>query len=300
MKLPEQDHEYNSDTDEQTQSTDTETPCENVEPEAIPTQIELITQWRNNLKHMLRDLGIVSVDGELRDDLKDITPECAEKLNYLHKTNKQLDLNEDFFLSESGFIKYRSAHFIVTDFMTKKYQQDKKENKVKFYFFAHNKHTKQQEETIPWLFSIVHFMLLIFIVGLFVFGSGLLLLKTQWNGLVQILIFLIGLFCFRHTVDSINIFKHSALTPVRFIISLLSISLLKTFFYGLIFISIPILIVMKQHPFWIDDVIIVGMGLLSFRLYRGSDWCSKEIENQSDGVEVSETLTNKDTLEVIR
>jgi len=297
VKLPGQDCEYNLNTDEQTKATDTETPYENSEPESIPTQIELITQWRNNLKCMLQDLGIVSSDGILRADLKDITPECTEKLNYLHKTNEQLDLNEDFSLSESGFIKYKSAHFIVIDFMTKKYQQDKKENKVKFYFFARYKHIKQETEIMPWSFSIVHFLLLIFTIGLFVFGAGELLQKTQGNGLLQIFIFLIGFLCLRHAVDSIKIFKNTALTPIRFIISLLSISLLKTFFYGLMFISIPILIVMKQHPFWIDDVIIVGMGALFFRIYLGSDWCLKKIENKNDGVK---ELANEEILEVIK
>lgn len=254
-------------------------------PESLPpreevSQLELMKQWRVNLEHLQEELGIPACNSITADELKDITPDITEKLDYLKKTDELLQQHDDFALSEAGFNKYKNAHLLVVNFLTQVYQQKKEQEEVgpvKFYFFSRAKHIKQQAKTIPWSFALFHLILLVITSLVLLAGAAIIAVITQNNGIVWALLFLTFLNFFFIAKSKIKTYKVTAFTPVRFIISLLSICSLTVVLYALFFMAIPSLIAWEVKPYWRDDILIIGLALFSFILFGHSHEDNKEV-----------------------
>ena len=242
-------------------------------PRTELSQLELMEQWRCNLVYLREELGIPGCNSITVDELKDITPDITEKLDYLKKTDELLQQHDDFALSEAGFNKYKNAHLLVVNFLTQVYQQKKEQEEVgpvKFYFFSRAKHIKQQSKTIPWLSAFFHLILLIITSLVLLAGTAIIAVLTQNNGIVWALLLISFLNFFLIAKNKINTHKVSALTPVRFNISLLSICSLTVVLYALFLIAIPTSIVLKVNPYWQDDIIIIGLAIFSFVIFGHS------------------------------
>ncbi|MGB2742818.1 MAG: hypothetical protein WBC60_19920 [Cognaticolwellia sp.] len=249
------------------------TPRDN-QPEPLKlSSSELMNQWRCNLKQLLKDLEIFSGDNVMTDEAKDIDPEIKVKIDYLKKTDDLLQEHNDFALSEAGFEKYKANHFNVMHFLTQLHQQKKtdEDNKtVKFYLLSRAKHINQQTRIIPWSLAFFHLIILVIASLTLVFGALAIIVSTQGNGIVLILLLATFLTIFRITKSKIKQHKKRALTPLRFNICLLSIYSLTTVLYASFFIITPILVVAKIKFAWLDDIIIIGLALFSFSIWRHS------------------------------
>jgi len=277
------------------------------------SQLELMNQWRCNLKILLEDLGISVSDSVTANESQDITPEIAEKLDYLKKTDVLLQQYDDFALSGTGFEKYKVAHLAAVNFLTQLYRQKEKQKEekeereqekdkkpVKFYFFSHAEHIQQQFETIPWKFTFFHFILLLITTVAFVKGAILITELTQNNGIVRLLLIALFLTFINMAKNEFKNHRASALTPIRFSISSLSIISLTSVIYALIFIVIPDFITWKYKPFWHDDVMIIGLGVFTFIMFGisqddretaklGDDHESKALEDSVKAVDIEIT-----------
>jgi hypothetical protein len=272
-------NEYQQTPDEHSRNVDADTSHDNLPPRTELSQLELMKQWRCNLEHLRVDLGIPACNGMTANELKDITPDITEKLDYLKKTDELLQQHDDFALSEAGFDKYKNAHLLVVNFLTQVYQQKKEQEEVgpvKFYFFSRAKHIKQQAKTIPWLSSFFHLILLVITTVMLALVGVLVAVLTQSNGIVLILLFSLVISSISITKSKIKKYKASALTPVRFITSLLSICSLTVVLYALLFIAIPTLIVWEVKPYWRDDILIISLAFFSFIIWGHSHKSSEE------------------------
>jgi hypothetical protein len=277
----EQNSRCNHNPDEQVINTDTL--HEKTTPESEQSQLELINQWQLNLKSLLEDLGISNCDSVIADELKGIMPDIVEKLDYLKKTDDLLKQSDDFTLSEVGFEKYKDAHLTVINFMTEAFLQKKVKEKdlkkVKFYFFSRAKHIQQQAETIPWLFSFIHFILLFIAAAALLAGGVLTAVLTQKNGIVLVLLF-VSFSAFIRIANKIRKkYQKTALTPVRFTLSLLSICSLTTVLYASLFIVIPAFFTWENKPFWRDDALIIGLAVFTFVIWNHTLKHSEEAIN---------------------
>ncbi|PKH87340.1 hypothetical protein [Colwellia sp. Bg11-28] len=238
------------------------------------TQLELIAQWRLNLQQLLKDLGFSSSENNLTDELKGLSSDIKDKLDYLNKTDCLLQEYDDFTLSDAGFEKYKSANLAIVRYLTQLHQEKKSKEKgdknVKFYFFSRSKHIKQQVNTIPWLFALFHLVLLIVATLALTIGGIAVAVLSQMNGIVLIFLAAIVFTLIGIVKDKVKSYKISALTPFRFITSLLSICSLTTVLYALILIAAPAIIAWEFKPFWRDDVMIIGLGIFTFILFGHS------------------------------
>jgi len=228
-------------------------------------------------------------------------------LDYLKKTDVLLQQYDDFALSGTGFEKYKVAHLAAVNFLTQLYRQkekqkekreQEKENKsMRFYFFSREKHIQQQTETIPWSFAFFHFILLLISTAALMIGSALIVILTQKNGIVLVLSFL-SFSAFMSIAKKIRKkYRESALTPVRFTISLLSICSLTTVLYALIFIVMPVFIAWEYKPFWRDDVIIIGLGIFAFIIFCHTQDNSEETVKLGEAD--NENKVSKDSVKVV-
>ncbi|MFT5294917.1 MAG: hypothetical protein ACI9YH_000927 [Colwellia sp.] len=266
-------NEYQQTPDELNRDVGANTSHDSLPSREELSQLELMKQWRCNLEHLREELGIPACNSITAGELKDITPDITEKLDYLKKTDELLQQHDDFALSEAGFNKYKNAHLLVVNFLTQVYQQKKEQEEVgpvKFYFFSRAKHIKQQSKTIPWLFAFFHLILLIITSLVLLAGTAIIAVLTQNNGIVWALLFLTFLNFFLIAKNKIKKYKVTAFTPVRFIISLLSICSLTVVLYALFFIAIPSLIAWEVKPYWRDDILIISLALFSFILFGHS------------------------------
>ncbi len=273
-------NEYQQTPDELNRDVGADTSHDSLPPRAELSQLELMKQWRCNLEHLREELGIPACNSVTADELKDITPDITEKLDYLKKTDELLQQHDDFALSEAGFNKYKNAHLLVVNFLTQVYQQKKEQEEVgpvKFYFFSRAKHIKQQAKTIPWLSTFFHLILLIITSLVLLAGAVIIAVLTQNNGIVWALLVLSFLNFFFIAKSKMKTYKVTAFTPVRFIISLLSICSLTVVLYALFFIAIPSSIVWEVKPYWRDDIMIIGLALFSFILFGHSHEDSEEL-----------------------
>lgn len=272
-------------------------------PRTELSQLELMKQWRCNLEHLREGLGIPACYSIKADELKDITPDIREKLDYLKKTDELLQQHDDFALSEVGFNKYKNAHLLIVDFLTQAYKQKKEQEEVgqvKFYFFSRAKHIKQQAKTIPWLSAFFHLIFLVITSLVLLTGAVIIATITQYNGIVWALLVLSLLNFFLIAKKKIKAYKVTAFTPVRFIISLLSICSLTVALYALFFIAIPSLIAWEVKPYWRDDILIIGLTLFSLILighsHGDSEW---EVSSDNTKKETADTVKLAD-VEVIK
>ena len=254
-------HKVNMDFDQA--STHEKTP-----PTPELSQLELISKWRLNLQQLLTGLGLSASDNILTDQLKGLTPDIKEKLGYLNKTDALLLEHDDFALSDAGFEKYKSANLAMVRYLTQLHQEKKSKEEgdknVKFYFFSRAKHIKQQANIIPWLFAFSHLILLIIATLALTIGGIVVAVLSQMNGIVLILLAAIFFKFIGIVKDKIKRYKASALTPIRFITSFLSICSLTTVLYAMILIAIPTFVTWGVNPFWRDDVMIIVLGIFTF------------------------------------
>jgi hypothetical protein len=250
------------------------TSFEKIPPTPELNQLELIAKWRLNRQQLLKDLGFSFSESNLADELKDLTSDIKEKLDYLKKTDDLLMEHEDFTLSDAGFNKYKSANLAIIRYLTRLYQEKTSkaegDKNVKFYFFSRSKHIKQQENTIPWLFALFHLVLLVVATLALTIGAIAVAILSQMNGIVLISLAMILFNIFGIVKLKIKSYKKSALTPMRFITSFLSICSLTTVFYAVILIAVPALISSEVKPFWRDDVMIIGLGIFTFIIFGHS------------------------------
>ncbi len=244
------------------------------------SQLELITQWQINLEQLLEDLGFSSSESDLIDELDGLVPDINEKLAYLNKTDNLLQEHDDFVLSDAGFEKYKSANLAIVRYLTQLYQeeqlQEEGDRAVKFYFLSRAKHIKQQDNTIPWLFSFYHFLLLIVATAALIYGGYEVKQLSQGNGVVLVLLIFISFTLFDIAKNKVRAYKATALTPIRFSISLLSIFFLTTALYAVLLIAIPSFIVKMTKAMWLDDVMIIGLGIFAFILLTHSGDINEE------------------------
>jgi hypothetical protein len=238
------------------------------------TQLELIAQWRINLQQLLKDLNLTSAENLVTSKFKDLAPDIKEKLDYLNKTDDLLQDNDDFALSDAGFDKYKSANLAIVRYLTQLHQEKKSRDEgdktVKFYFFSRHKHIKQQTNIIPWLFSFFHLVLLFIATLALIIGGTVVAVLSQMNGIVLMLLAAVLFTVFGIVKDKVRSYKVSALTPVRFITSLLSICSLTTVLYAMILIAAPAFIAWEFKTFWRDDVMIIGLGVFTFIMFGHS------------------------------
>ena len=296
-------NEYQQTPSELKRNADADTSHDNLPPRAELSQLELMKQWRCNLEHLREELGIPACNSITTDELKDITPDITGKLDYIKKTDELLQQHDDFALSEAGFDKYKNAHLLVVNFLTEVYQQKKTQEEgggVKFYFFSRAKHIKQQAKTIPWLSAFFHLMLLIVTSLVLVAGAVIITVLTQNNGIVWALLFLSFLNFFFISKSKIKTYKVTAFTPIRFIISLLSICSLTVVLYALLFIAIPSSIAWDIKPYWRDDIMIIGLTLFAFILFGHSHEGSEEsVSSDNTKIETTDAVKLADA-EVVK
>ena len=254
---------------------------EEIPPKPELTQSELIAQWRLNLQQLLKDLGFSSSENNLGNEINGLTPDIKEKFGYLNKTDNLLKEHDDFTLSDAGFEKYKSANLAVVRYLTQLHQEKKSKEEgdknVKFYFLCRAKHIKQQENTTPWLFAFFHLVLLIITTLALIIGGVVVAVLSQMNGIVLLLLAAVLLTTFGIVKDKVRNYKISALTPIRFITSLLSICSLTILLYAVIFIAIPVFITWEFKPVWRDDVLMIGLGIFAFIILGHSAQTNEEV-----------------------
>tara|TARA_R110001592_G_scaffold46675_1_gene148500 strand:+ start:199 stop:1122 length:924 start_codon:yes stop_codon:yes gene_type:complete len=259
-------------------NTATVTSDDNLHPKSELSNLELMELWRCNLHHLLQKLGFKSSDDMQIRELKDVSSEIIEKLHYLKKTDEQLKLDSDFTLSDLGFEKYKSAHLLVVNFFTERYKQKKAEEEsasTKFYFFSRTKHVSQQKKTIPWFYALSHSILLIVSCLILAVVAVSLIILTEQNLIVMFLVFVSVIHIFSIAIKRINKYKTSTRTPLRFLVSFLSICSQNVVLYATFFIVVPSVIVFDIKPYWLDDFIIIGLAIFSFVIWEHSRETSK-------------------------
>jgi hypothetical protein len=244
---------------------------DSLHPKSELSNLELMELWRCNLHHLLQQLGLKSSDDIQVRELKDINSEIIEKLHYLKKTDEQLKLDSDFTLSNLGFEKYKSAHLLVVNFFTELYKQKKAQEEsvsARFYFFSRTKHVTQQKKTIPWVYALCHSILLIVSCLILAVVAVSLIILTQQNLIVMFLVFVAVIHIFSIAIKRIKKYKVSARTPLRFLVSFLSICSQNVVLYAMFFIVVPSVIVFDVKPHWRDDFIIIGLAIFSFVIWK--------------------------------
>jgi hypothetical protein len=242
-------------------------------PKSELSNVELMELWRCNLHHLLQKLGFKSSDDMQIRELKDVSSEIIEKLQYLKKTDELLKLDSDFTLSDLGFEKYKSAHLLVVKFFTERYKQKKAQEEsvsTKFYFFSRAKHVSQQKKTIPWFYALSHSVLLVFSCLILAVVAVSLIILTEQNLIVIFLAFVSVIHIFSIAIKRIKKYKVSAKTPLRFLVSFLSICSLNVVLYAMFFIVAPSVIIFDIKPYWLDDFIIIGLAIFSFVIWEHS------------------------------
>lgn len=262
-----------------TTSSENDLEIESPSTQKPPSQLELIKQWRASLGYLIDDLNL---DKEVV--LKEEQHMSVQKdIEYLEKINKLLDDNDDFQLSESGFSKYKTLHLKVFDYLSNLPKQATPQVASKFYLVNITKHFEQQELQTDWKHCLTHLVLLPIVCSVFAIIAILLVDKTQNNIVVNILLLLCFISQFSVISELFDMVKQNAASPLRFKASLAVIYLfnrLKRFFWVCL---IPIVIVMKIQPYWVDDVIIISLFIF-YLLVRSADQYSNS-ESSSDSSE---------------
>ncbi|WP_434931194.1 hypothetical protein ACRWQM_02770 [Shewanella sp. HL-SH5] len=298
FKSSEHDHQGISEALDIENNTATVISDGSLHPKSELSNLELMELWRRNLHHLLQQLGLKSSDDMLVSELKDINSEIIEKLHYLKKTDEQLKLDSDFTLSNLGFEKYKSAHLLVVNFFTELYKQKKAEEErasAKFYFFSRAKHVSQQKKTIPWFYALSHSILLIVSCLILAVVALSLFILTQQNLIVIFLVFVSVIHIFSIAIKKIKKYKISARTPLRFLVSFLSICSQNVVLYATFFIVVPSVIVFDIKPYWLDDFIIIGLAIFSFVIWEHSRETSKpKVSSDNKKVVLNDTANCAD------
>lgn len=224
------------------------------------SQNQLIQQWRVNLASLKKDTGF-EVPKELDKSDEKVTT-ALDAIAYLDKKNTLLDENEDFQLSDDGFATYKAKHMIAFEYLSQLKKPDLIRNSAKFYFFSRAKQIEQLLKPNRWVHSLFHLLITLVVILLLGVISLLVLVKTQDNLFVKLLIGWFWIVNIKTLSNLISKYKKSAITPFRFSVSLTGIHSLNVLIKVSLLGFIPFLIMSKYNAYWIDDVIIITLFII--------------------------------------
>lgn len=224
------------------------------------SQNQLIQQWRVNLASLKKDTGF-EVPKELDKSDEKVTT-ALDAIAYLDKKNTLLDENEDFQLSDDGFATYKAKHMIAFEYLSQLKKPDLIRNSAKFYFFSRVKQIEQLLKPNRWVHSLFHLLITLVVILLLGVISLLVLVKTQDNLFVKLLIGWFWIVNIKTLSNLISKYKKSAITPFRFSVSLTGIHSLNVLIKVSLLGFIPFLIMSKYNAYWIDDVIIITLFII--------------------------------------
>lgn len=254
------------------------------------TQLELMTIWRDNLAHFLDTFEISGVTGIGPDKTQLLTPEIIDKIKYLSNTDELLRSSDEILLSSTGFVKYKNTHLAVITFLEELRRERKGDvEKNNFYFLSSKKYIEKKTKKTLWRLTLVYLMILFFSIVSMFFLEYKLYEKTDNNN-VMLSLFIIKLFYIIKIIKlKVKKYKYTALNPIRFIIGLLSIYLMRVVFFGSVFIALPAIIIIESKPYWRDDVFIISSTLVSFIIL----WCFLIGKKQFDNSYITEIKSNE-------
>lgn len=239
------------------------------------SQNQLIQQWRVNLAFLKKDTGF-AVPKELdKSDQKTITG--LDAIAYLDKKNTLLDENEDFQLSDDGFATYKTKHTIAFEYLSQLKKPGIERSPSKLYLFSRVKQIEQLLKPSRWIYSLFHFLITLVIILVLGLISLLVLVKTQDNLFVKLLIGWFWIVNIKTASNLIGKYKKLAITPFRFSVSLLGIQSLNLLIKVSLLGIIPFLIVSKYNAYWIDDVIIISLFFSCLINFKPEDKTSEQI-----------------------
>lgn len=249
------------------------------EPQDTPlSQNQLIQQWRVNLASLKKDTGF-AVPKELdKSDQKTTTG--LDAIAYLDKKNTLLDENEDFQLSDDGFATYKTKHAIAFEYLSQLKKTGFERSPSKFYLFSRVKQIEQLLKPSRWIYSLFHFLITLVIILVLGLISLLVLVKTQDNLFVKLLIGWFWIVNIKTACDLITKYKKLATTPFRFSVSLLGIHSLNILMKVSLLCIIPFLIVSKYNAYWIDDVIIISLFISCLINFKPEDKTLEQIDEK--------------------
>lgn len=242
------------------------------------SQNELIQQWRVNLASLEKDIGFeVSIEPDKSDEKVTI---ALDAIAYLDKKNTLLDENEDFQLSDSGFETYKTNHILAFEYLSQLKKPELKESSPKFHFTSRAKQVEQLSKSSSWVHSLYHFLITLVVMLVLGFASLLVLVKTQDNLFVKLLIGWFWIVNIKTASNLIGKYKKSAITPFRFSVSLLGIHSLSILIKVTLLCIIPFLIVSKFKAYWIDDIIIISLFISCLINFKPHEKPSKQLADK--------------------
>lgn len=239
------------------------------------SQNQLIQQWRVNLASLKKDTGF-EVPKELDKSDEKVTT-ALDAIAYLDKKNTLLDENEDLQLSDNGFATYKTKHMIAFEYLSQLKKSDLMSNSAKFYFFSRAKQIEQLSKPSSWVHSLFHFLITLAVILALGLISLLVLVKTQDNLFVKLLIGWFWIVNIKTASNLIAKYKKLAITPFRFSLSLLGIQSLNILIKVSLLCIIPFLIVSKYNAYWIDDIIIISLFITCLFNFKTEDKPSEQL-----------------------
>lgn len=239
------------------------------------SQNQLIQQWRVNLASLKKDTGF-EVPKELDKSDEKVTT-ALDAIAYLDKKNTLLDENEDLQLSDNGFATYKTKHMIAFEYLSQLKKSDLMSNSAKFYFFSRAKQIEQLSKPSSWVHSLFHFLITLAVILALGLISLLVLVKTQDNLFVKLLIGWFWIVNIKTASNLIAKYKKLAITPFRFSLNLLGIQSLNILIKVSLLCIIPFLIVSKYNAYWIDDIIIISLFISCLINFKPEEKPSKKV-----------------------
>lgn len=239
------------------------------------SQNQLMQQWRVDLASLKKDTGF-EVPKELDKSDEKVTT-ALDAIAYLDKKNTLLDENEDFQLSDNGFAIYKAKHMIAFEYLSQLKKPDLIRNSAKFYFFSRSKQIEQLSKPTHWIHSLFHFLITLLVILVLGVISSLVLVKTQDNLFVKLLIGWFWIVNIKTAGNLIAAYKKIAITPFWFSVSLIGIHSLNVLIKVSLLGIIPFLIVSKYNVYWIDDIIIISLFISCLINFKPDEKLLKQV-----------------------
>lgn len=239
------------------------------------SQNQLIQQWRVNLASLKKDTGFEVPKDSDKGDEKLIS--ALEAMRYLDTKNTLLDENKDFQLSDNGFSTYKAKHMLAFAYLSQLTKLAPQGASPKFYFFSRAKQIEQLSKPSSWVHSLFHFLITLVVILALGVISLLVLVKTQDNLFVKLLIGWFWIVNIKTASNLIAKYKKLAITPFRFSLSLLGIQSLNILIKVSLLGIIPFLIVSKYNAYWIDDIIIISLFISCLINFKPEEKPSKQV-----------------------
>jgi len=230
--------------------------------EEYASQRELIKQWRETLEHLKKDVDIKKTGNSLDEKANNV----INDIDYLDQKNALLDENDDFILSDAGFLTYQTKHIAVFDYLSKDVNLIASNSNSNFYLISINKHVEQCSKPSYWKHSLAHFLLIPIACLLLGLIAYLMTKQSQSNMIVRLLLILCASVYFHSFRSLLITFKDSIVTPLRFKVSLFSIYLFNMLVKLVLICVIPILLIYKVKNYWVDDTIIISLFIFLFSI----------------------------------